>query len=620
MRKWCIALCCVLLMMTFCTAADGETQITAMQTEVQLNEDSSCLVTQQFTVDFSGADSEFLIPMGKGASEYTIGMVADTVRRNGVTCFSLSNPTGFHGQQSFTVSYRLPVQVTVDGKTEQTLDLSILSAGFSCTIENWSIRVTFPKSVQVMPTLVSGSHGDTAFNDFDTKLEEQEFSAQLLGKMNENDSLRLQADLPAGFFDLSNLPGRAYTPFVIAFGVFAVLAIGYWLVFLRNPLPWVRPRRLLPANVTAGEIGCYLACDAPDLAALVMQWANLGYLSIQRTRRGQLVLVRQMPMGNERRPVETKLFSALFGRRNQCSVQSEHFARLTKRMHRPFRAACNRRIFGEKPGSVLSMRVLAALAAGMLGIAAFDRVVGMSSAHWVIVLALAIGYGALSWLLQQTVIGLLRRRAMRAGIVCGMLMVSLCVVNGAAGVRLLGFLNLLMQLLIGAAAIPGGKRSADGMDLMTQLLGYRRYLRTQSVSETVRRTASNPQYFYQVLPYAEAFGVGKKFAKHCAAMHLEPCPWLHGWHSIPSDPMGFYALYASIVSSMRHHNGQWHTSRKAQPVRRRTQPAAARPHETPKAEPASAVHVRTHRQGTSVPNSAQAPHMRPHRRVEQNSD
>ncbi|MFR7743136.1 MAG: DUF2207 family protein [Acutalibacteraceae bacterium] len=74
-------------------------------------------------------------------------------------------------------------------------------------------------------------------------------------------------------------------------------------------------------------------------------------------------------------------------------------------------------------------------------------------------------------------------------------------------------LVIACEVLIGVLTLHGGRRTAFGDEIVAQTRGYRKFLRRVTQSQLQSRLAQDSQYFYRILPYAEAMGLGS-----------EPCP------------------------------------------------------------------------------------------------
>lgn len=70
-------------------------------------------------------------------------------------------------------------------------------------------------------------------------------------------------------------------------------------------------------------------------------------------------------------------------------------------------------------------------------------------------------------------------------------------------------LVIACEVLIGVLTLHGGRRTAFGDEIVAQALGYRKFLRRVTQSQLQSRLAQDSQYFYRILPYAEAMGLGR---------------------------------------------------------------------------------------------------------------
>jgi hypothetical protein len=84
------------------------------------------------------------------------------------------------------------------------------------------------------------------------------------------------------------------------------------------------------------------------------------------------------------------------------------------------------------------------------------------------------------------------------------------------------------QFLAGAAAALGGRRTELGQQTLVQMLGLRRHMRSVSKQELLRLLKVNPNYFYELAPYALAMGVDRAFARRFARLRLPECTYLIG--------------------------------------------------------------------------------------------
>ena len=58
------------------------------------------------------------------------------------------------------------------------------------------------------------------------------------------------------------------------------------------------------------------------------------------------------------------------------------------------------------------------------------------------------------------------------------------------------------------------------------------------------------QFFYQLLPFAEAVGQGQTFAKGFGEIRMGPCFWLDGLRKPPRTAEAFYEVYQQLLRRM----------------------------------------------------------------------
>ena len=100
--------------------------------------------------------------------------------------------------------------------------------------------------------------------------------------------------------------------------------------------------------------------------------------------------------------------------------------------------------------------------------------------------------------------------------------------------RLLAVLLVVAcEVLIGVLTLHGGKRTAFGDEIVAQALGYRKFLRRVTQSQLQSRLAQDSQYFYRILPYAEAMGLAGNLARTLGSTELEQCDWYQESKPLP---------------------------------------------------------------------------------------
>ena len=82
-----------------------------------------------------------------------------------------------------------------------------------------------------------------------------------------------------------------------------------------------------------------------------------------------------------------------------------------------------------------------------------------------------------------------------------------------------------MSFVCGLLTLHGGRRTELGAQLISQSLGFRKGLEKLSERHVAMLLSRDGQYFYKLLPYAQALHMGADFARRFGDTELEPCEW-----------------------------------------------------------------------------------------------
>ena len=230
-----------------------------------------------------------------------------------------------------------------------------------------------------------------------------------------------------------------------------------------------------------------------------------------------------MDMGNERSPFEVKCFQKLFGNNRSVDATGSRYARLWHSVRSTL--DCKEEIVTVGLGAKGFFRVLAmsvsTLAGASMGLNLLEE------GPWVPVLAgaLALVGSFTAWKIQAGFmkLHLRQREAVPGGILCMLLWVAVSIFAGRAAA---GIFSTVVQVLAGVFAAWGGRRPKTGWQTACQILGLRHYLTGAKRDEIKEELAKNPDYFFEMAPYAMAFGTEYAFAKRFGTRIMPQCSYL----------------------------------------------------------------------------------------------
>ncbi len=547
MRRFLTGLITALVILSLAVTALGAAEASHMGAYATVSSDGSCSVAMTVTVRLE-QPGKLTFPVPRNASNITVNgsrvrtQVTDTARVADLSGLL----RGMAGEFTFTVNYRISDAIYTREDGVRELQVPILS-GFSYPIATMDFSVTLPGAVEEKPHFVSGYHQADIEQYLSFSTEGASVSGTALQALKDHETLMMTLPVSEEMFPKTEVltPDMAFCNMAMA--VCAALAVLYWLLFLRNGVSRAEAQPVGPEGYGAGQLGSVLTLRGADLTMMAFSWAKLGYLQITRQRRGDVVLHKQMDMGNERSDFERQVFRKLFSRRLSVSTSGTFYAELSNSLakQKPQLAA----LMHPRTGNRLPFRILAALVGLFGGVNLGIALSSGAALKWFLTILLAAGSFAGSYFAQNWAEGLLLRdrRKLYLGLFLG---ACWLILSFAAGDTTTGFVVFFAQIVFGLMHTFGGRRTEAGRQAAADVLGLRRYLMTVSPDQLQHICRSDPEYFFSLAPEAMALGLDRIFAKRFGSIRMPECPYLHMVGGNPTTARQWSALLRDTAQVM----------------------------------------------------------------------
>lgn len=537
----------VILCLFLCsTTVYGANTANSVSTTAEVSDNGSCRITVDMTIALDEPVSGLRFSLGSGISEVTVnGAQANLSQSGGVTSVNLDYLDGKIGTYDVSVQFQINSVVKTDEDGRRIVTVPLLF-GFPYPVEAMEFSVKMPGAFNSVPAFFSGYHGQDIERSMTSGVRSTVISGKVNTALKDSETMYMELMAPEDMFQTGQTFGGSLAFDGVAMAVCAAAAFLYWLLRLSR-LPSLPTRRATPPEgITAGSLGSYLVRRNADLNMMVLTWAQLGYLIIHMDENGRVFLHKKMNMGNERNEFERRIFRNLFGRKQSVDSTGYHYAKLCEK------TAQISRSYSTGYRSTLAQsalfRLLSAAVGLFAGVAMADSFVTSHTWRVVAMAAAAVVCFLACWQIQEGMycLHLRARRALWNSLAC-------CAGMLAAG-WLCGGLNYAMgavgwNLFAGLAAAYGGRRSQNGLRLYTEILGLRRYMRKVEQPELARILKSNPDYYYELAPYAMALGVDKRFAQRFGDLRQPACTWLVTGIEVRTAPE-WYGLLRDAVNAM----------------------------------------------------------------------
>ena len=546
MRRWlALGLCLILAGLLVLPVYGATYEASEVTTEILVDSSGLCTVQTAVVLNVPRGLEEIQLPLPENAAKITV-MGYAFKRSQGDGCTLLRITPAAAGEQTLRLSYTLP-RAAEETDKGQALVLQLLPPGWDCTVAQYRLTLTMPEPWEAQPEFVSTFYGDLAYNHIAFEVQDQVLTVTSLQQIEDHDALTMTLDLPEGYFRLTHLSGKTAPWAILSFWLLVLACLVYWFfrLFLR-PGPLHRSS-MAPEGSSAGILHYQLTGGPVSPGLMILQWASLGYLTLEWQGR-RLYLVRQIDMGAERKPYETRMFQRLFAEGDVCGTRSHRYRAAVQSLDQGVRSYWQRKLFSRRrSGSVTVLRLLGALAGAAGALCAMDRLVPSLTYRWALLLSLTLVGLLAAWLLQDAAQLPFRRKRLRGILTCAAGGLTLLAFGVLGNSLLLALVSVTLQLTVSFLALPGGRRTGPGRERFFSLLGLWWYLTRTGKDELQDLLDQDPQYYYRTLAVAEALGVGRSFTGKFNGYPLEPCDWLLPDGALPRTPEDFYPLFVRTL-------------------------------------------------------------------------
>ena len=441
------------------------------------------------------------------------------------------------GEQTYRFSYKL--HVTTDGTLGfDEAYYNIVGTDWPVTIERLHFSVTLPKAFDADQLGFSvGYRNDSGYDpeDLSFLVEGNTVRGAMQRELYPNEAVTMRVVLPSGYFKPNDVRRTDWTV-MRCMGGLTLAAFIIFLLFGYAKRPTVTTEFYPPDGLTPAEIGYFFdgVADAWDQSAMLLYWADKGYLSIRETADGDFELKKRGELGDQAKPFEKHMFRALFHAGDTVLATESKLYVTMFDVQRMIAASAgkelspltqeSRRIRGQliflawlPLAATLSMSI-AALGEGW----GFGILMGTMCSAVMMAPLLAFIFLLRDWDSRKK---RWPKLAVALGLFAGVNVFYALVAAPTFLEPLRPAAAALSALLIGIFAGLLRARTDQGNDLMGRILGFRDFI-VRSERDAVERMAEkDPGYCYGILPYAFVLGVFSQWAERFTSALYAPA-WL----------------------------------------------------------------------------------------------
>ena len=477
------------------------------------------------------------------------------------------------GRQSYHVSYTC--EFPDDRLTNSDFFFySVLGSEWQTNVEYFNFVVKFDKELPESAindfVMYTGEYGNTtAYEDLEWYIEPDCVWGDIYDLPAYN-AITLFTNLPEGYFDdadktVSQIP---WIIFYVAFIALAILVIVKALG-VHNEKPVVTVEFYPPEGISPAEVGTIIdeTVDDSDIISLFPWWACKGYLRIKEEQKDglfkdkvEVTLVKLKDLPADAPKYQRTVWNALFKNKDSVNMSRLAESKTVGEKMATAKSQLGSIYTGDKK---LSQGHLATIGCSLLLSLLFGLMISFSS-------KVNLGYNfgqaiaACVMLLLFMVMRVLQRpkdnmRSAGSWVLTGIVGAIVYIIAFVAVWFSKGensFLNgttaLIAYILYGISmfmAIRFIRDSEYKKSIYGKLMGLREFIKCAEMPKLEMLIEENPEYFYDVLPYAIAFGLDSKWAKKFENINMSKPDWYDPYDPFLYTPLHFHDSFCHGISA-----------------------------------------------------------------------
>ena len=460
------------------------------------------------------------------------------------------------GQKDYTISYDL-VHIKDDADDGDYFYMNLIGTEWDTTIDNAAIKINLPTD-QISDIAITSGKYSSSRNEANAVCSQEGNTIYVSAEnLNPEEGITLKLKMPEGTF--ADAPDSFY-PFAdivaVILVVLSIMLIFYALVIF---FKYGRDKAVLPImefyppdNMNPTQIGYIIdrTVDTKDVTSLIFYWASKGLLNITHNGGNKYTLTKLKPMDDTYPKYEQSAFNKLWSCGTNDSVTNNELSENyytevnSVKTSVPCDFVNEKELDSDTSGTLSFITVLLSVLMLFLpsfigGIYESDIISGLIFGGISLVPPVVFYFVIRNIDNAKYKKGNVKRfggiivsiAAFIVGMIISSIFVSIVAeeVFGILAVILI-VLNVFISVLI---AVFTNQRTEYGQKILERTIGFKEFLSTAEKDKLEMLLEQDPEYFYNILPYAIALDVTNKWANKFDNLVTQPPSWYTDYSTGP---------------------------------------------------------------------------------------
>ncbi|MDC7228311.1 MAG: DUF2207 domain-containing protein [Spirochaetales bacterium] len=574
----------------FTAFADEYFVIDHYQVDIDVEENNAYRITEVIDVDFQAERHGIYrkIPLSFDSMRVKISNISvpghevDIEKDRDYATLRIGSADIFvNGKVTYTISY------TYDVGADNLSDMdefnhNIIGNDWDTTIGEVDFRINMPKSFAAeYVNCTSGDYGSTDNSKVEWEVKGSTITGKTLAPLSNYQGLTVALPLPEGYWvgaQTHRPPGWLLFK-ILGYPLYAIVIVLAFLLWYR----YGRDNKLFPAvefeapdGMTPSEIGYIIdgRVDSKDVTSLIIYWAEKGCIEIEEETKGKAIfkqkvlhLTKLKELDDDAESYEKTLFSKLFSYGNGNTVSTtdltnKFYTSVSKAktdIRKSFTDNPDRRIYvkGNKGFTALTA-LFAALPIISILMEGFLSFTGETGIAIIFAIPFSLFLIIPTFVLGSAIGGSGGGEQGRRGKIIffilfggfSLVFFAFFIVTGG-GIPIYKYAAAVVSGIITSVFISVmSRRTEYGDRILEKTLGFKEFIKEAEKEKLEEMFESNPQYFYNILPYAMVLNLSDKWSAHFEGMTVEPPNWYRGYHYNTFSAAAFTSTLNTSFKSM----------------------------------------------------------------------
>lgn len=479
-----------------------------------------------------------------------------------------------YGEKEYIITYKCDIGDNGYDEFDEFYR-NVVNCDIEDTIQSASFVIELPKDFdETLVNVTVGQYGSMDTTGTTWEKDGNKLKGYTLRPLKGGEIVTLRMEFPDDYFVGESDTEIAWNNVVRGISGFCVLlAFILWLIYGKDNKIFPTVEFYAPDGMTPAEVGYIIdgCVDEKDVIALLMYWADKGYLKIIQKEKKDLKLVKLRDLPEGAKKFEQIMFNKLFKNRESVEVSDLKQSFYTTvestktSVANYFEGAKKRRVFTNASKSARSAMGIITMIPVALAVFMYCYR-DTDSLLWSLGLAVLVG-----WIISLPVFMLAhvfeKWRSTQSGkrmvklivyiaVLTAVLTVYIFVVpalfhvnNDSVGVTttLITAVSTIVMVIL---TVIMRKRTKHGDEWFAKILGFQNFIEKAEKDRIIMLVEENPSYFFNVLPYAYVLGVTNKWAKNFEGIGIQPPGWYSGYYGMNTFNI---VMFTSMMS--RNMNG-----------------------------------------------------------------